>query len=136
MGSTSPYFFIFALIISVPASPKPNANNVPILTIVFSILTVSFEFSFYITAISVTIYGSFAILLIFSIILSNGLNAKSFESFENINAPNVNTALTNNVLIIDNILVMTADYLVLKIPTTSGFSLSKLSTTSSGKPVV
>jgi hypothetical protein len=31
---------------------------------------------------------------------------------------------------------MTADYLVLKIPTTSGFSLSKLSTTSSGKPVV
>jgi hypothetical protein len=98
---------MFALIISVPASPNPSASSVPILTIVFSILTVSFDYSFYITAISVTIYGSLAILFILSIILSNGLSAKSLASFENISAPNVSTILTKIVLIMDRILVKT-----------------------------
>lgn len=59
----------------------------------------------------------------FSIILSNGLNARSFESLENINAPNVRTPLTNIVLINDNNEVYIATYLVLKTPSTSADDL-------------
>lgn len=51
------------------------------------------------------------------------LKAKSFESFENISAPKVSTALTNKVLKIDKIAVNTYTVLVLSIPTVSEVAL-------------
>lgn len=62
-------------------------------------------------------------MLTFSIILSNGLKARSFESLENINAPNVRTPLTKIVLINDNKAVYIATCLVLKTPRTSADEL-------------
>ena len=120
MGSTSPPFAILLPMISAPASPKPNANSIPIFMIAFSIFTVSlaFEVSF-VSFNSTAVLGFFAILFTVSIILSIGRRARSLASFENIIEPNDSTMQTNIVRVKPRTALIWLICLVFTIPNTS-----------------
>ena len=66
----------------LPASPKPRASKVPILTMAFSICKVSIMLLFFIMLSFLAAKGFLAMRLTFLIILSNGLMARLLESAE------------------------------------------------------
>lgn len=52
IGSISPPLLMFSAIISAPASPKPSANNAPVLIINFSRILVSYFNSSFLASMS------------------------------------------------------------------------------------
>ena len=121
IGSTSPPWAIFSAITFDPASPNPNASSAPILTIVYSRMTVSktsffaifffqplyfflsfiFSFSYFRASFSSSYAasnGSLAILFTFWIILMIGKMTNYFASLVKKIDPTKKTIKTNIVL--------------------------------------
>ena len=114
IGSTSPPLAMFYAMISDPASPKPRANNTPILMMAFSTTYASFSCpSASLTSLSfspLALIGLRAILLTFSIIASTGSKISRFASLLKYKAPRVSTKHTNMVLSIPSSAVSFASY--------------------------